>query len=302
MVERKSPILIERTHTGPMLHDRVDALTFKPLSPLEGTRPLIFIPGYMANANPRISKNLGERLSSQGRETHIIGFDRYYRGQKISQKAQDKDTSINKPNKKDPSVISFNQAVALLEYIDANGIEKADLAAHSFGMQAALYAVAMAPERFANVIGVTPTGISKKYPMEKLTRTFLRQSNRDMKVDLKDPDRRRTTAKFMAAGGRHMLAHPLRVLLYERKAVQGTGFTKFVKRCIEDPQYPNLKLLLANRDSTFGPESTKIEHEVFPGRHNDILSDRWTDKLHTMLLEMDQEQKAHTQDSMALVA
>lgn len=286
MAERLSGYTLERLRHGSLLHDRVDVLTAKPEFRKDCTLPLLVLPGFLANTNPKIFEDVAKGFADLDRETHVVTFERFYRGSRLSNDAQKSEFTGEKPQKGDPSIMEFNKAVALLNYMDAQGIERADLAPHSSADQAALYAIALAPERFGNAVFVTPTTLNKEYPIDNLVPRFAKQITPEIVKNLKDKKSRRATRRHLVSGSVTTVGHPMRTLWYERRAIQRTDLSDIFSRCNTDPEYPNIVVLAGTQDSVFGPEQLKVEHTRYDGGHNDFIAGRLTGQIDQTLTQM----------------
>ena len=288
MAERVSGYSLDRRRKGPLFHDRVDVLTAKPEVPKEGTLPLLVLPGFLANANPKIFENVARGFAGLGREAHVVTFERWYRGGKLSKDAKTRESAFEKPQKGDPSIIQFNEAIALINYMDAEGIEKADLAPHSLQTQAALYAIALAPERFGNAVLVTPTSLNGEYPIDNLVSRFARQITPEVIHNLKDKSSRRATRRHLVSGNATTVLHPIRTLWYERRTIQQTDLSEIFNRCITDPEYPNVVALSASGDTVFGAGQLGVDSTPYEGGHNDFIAGRLTNQIDQILTQMAQ--------------
>lgn len=288
MVEILLEHSVNRHRQGPFLHNRVDVLRAQPVEQKPDTLPLLVLPGFLANANPKIFEDVANGFARLGRPTCIVTFERWYRGSRLSRAAQEIESIGDKPRKGDPSIIQFNEAVALLRYMNAEGIEKADLAPHSLQTQTALYAIAIAPERFGNAVFVTPTALNKEYPINKLVARFARQVAPEVISNLRHNDSRRATRRHLVAGNAALAIHPMRTSWYERRTIQRTNLSDIFNRCNSDPEYPNVTVLAATQDTVFGPGQLGVVSRTYDGGHNDFIAGRLTGQIDQILTQMSQ--------------
>lgn len=279
MKEKLSKHTIERSKHGPFFYHRVDVLRVKQKKPTEDALPLLILPGFLANGNPKVFEDVAKEFADLGRETHVVTFKRWFRGSKLSKAAREKEVAIEKPKKGNPSIIEFNKAVALLDYMNTNSLEKVVLAPHSLESQAAMYAVAMSPEKFAKVEGVTPTGYNKKYPVKFLTLRFLLQIIPEIVNNLWKKKSRRATRRHLIAGAAMLTFHPIRSLWYERRTIRRTNQIEIFNRCTADPEYPDIIILAGKKDGVFGPKHLAVDHKTYDGGHNDFIAGRLTQQI-----------------------
>lgn len=200
--------------------------------------PLVIIPGYLANSNPRVFENVARGFAELGRETTVVTFTGWHSGRRLTESAQMRplpQAVTEQPHAK----LQVNQADMLLTYLDQEAI-KPDVVAHSLGTQPGLIAISMAPNQFGDTfLGVTPTGVNKEYPIDNLDVRFATHIVPEINRNLRDKKSRKATRRHLVAGGILVATHPVRTLFYERGTIKNTNLVEVFRTLDQDEAAPN---------------------------------------------------------------
>ncbi|MFA5086962.1 MAG: alpha/beta hydrolase [Candidatus Paceibacterota bacterium] len=118
--------------------------------------PVLVIGGWGVSVESQ--KEGMEAISNEGRKTTTVRFER--------------EEKIKQEDEKNIPIAELQKALTIVDAIEAMGVEKVDATGHSEGGLALAIAASLYPERFRNIVFVSPAGMMEKDSYLDLIKRF----------------------------------------------------------------------------------------------------------------------------------